>query len=379
MFKLAEWPSASIQLILGVFIYSLIVGPLVARMRYEKWHTHVKSKLRLLGIMLADSAGFAFVGLGLLFWIQKWPLAMILVFVGLLVLVASAIMWNTAIDLLFGIQLDTSQKLKVAFGELNENHQELQEKNKEIQDSIEYAKRIQNAILPPERIIKSSLPNSFILYKPKDVVAGDFYWLEHIEETVLFASADCTGHGVPGAMVSVVCVNSLNRAVREFGLKDPAKILDKTRSLVIKEFEKSEEEVKDGMDISLCALDYNSKTLKWAGANNPLWVIRKDSQEIEEIKADKQPIGKYASATPFTAHSLTLNQGDTIYLFSDGYPDQFGGDRGKKYKSGKFKKTLLSIVSQPIDLQKDLLDQEFETWRQDIEQIDDVCVIGVRL
>jgi serine phosphatase RsbU (regulator of sigma subunit) len=304
---------------------------------------------------------------------------MILVFVGLLVLVASAIMWNTAIDLLFGIQLDTSQKLKVAFGELNENHQELQEKNKEIQDSIEYAKRVQNAILPPERIIKSSLPNSFILYKPKDVVAGDFYWLEHIEYTVFFAAADCTGHGVPGAMVSVVCVNSLNRAVREFGLKDPAQILDMTRSLVIKEFEKSEEEVKDGMDISLCALDPNSKTLKWAGANNPLWVIRKDSQEIEEIKADKQPIGKYASATPFTAHSLTLNQGDTIYLFSDGYPDQFGGDRGKKYKSGKFKKTLLSIASQPLERQKELLDQEFESWRQDIEQIDDVCVIGVRL
>ncbi|MEZ4721776.1 MAG: SpoIIE family protein phosphatase [Flavobacteriales bacterium] len=267
-------------------------------------------------------------------------------------------------------------------------HEQLSEKNQEILDSIEYAKRIQNAILPPHRIVKESLQQSFILYKPKDVVAGDFYWMESCAEAsdsegehslVYYAAADCTGHGVPGAMVSVICVNGLNRAVREFGLREPGEILDKTRELVIKEFEKSEEDVKDGMDISLCALNTKTKELKWAGANNPLWIVRKGAEDVEEIKADKQPIGKFELAKPFTTHTIALNEGDTIYTFSDGFPDQFGGENGKKYKSGKFKRTLLDLSHQDITAQADLLDEEFESWRGSIEQIDDVCVIGVRI
>jgi serine phosphatase RsbU (regulator of sigma subunit) len=145
--------------------------------------------------------------------------------------------------------------------------------HKEITDSISYAQRIQNAILPPKRIVEEYLPNSFILYKPKDVVAGDFYWLRHVEGKTLFAAADCTGHGVPGAMVSVVCNNALNRSVREYGLTDPGLILDQTRDIVVREFEKSEEEVKDGMDVSLCTIEGN--ILQYAGAYNPLWIIRK--------------------------------------------------------------------------------------------------------
>ncbi|MEX2597750.1 MAG: tetratricopeptide repeat protein [Salibacteraceae bacterium] len=266
------------------------------------------------------------------------------------------------------------------------HHQKLivDEKNREILDSINYAKRIQTAILPPDRIVKEYLPNIFILYKPKDVVAGDFYWMESVDDTVYFAAADCTGHGVPGAMVSVICNNGLNRSVREFGLCDPGEILDKTRELVIQEFEKSEEEVKDGMDISLCALgpivsssSGAYRELRWAGANNPLWVVRKGAEEIEEIKPDKQPIGKYHRETSFTSHKIKLNKGDTIYIFSDGYPDQFGGNNGKKYKSGNFKRRLLELAQQPIEKQKDILDQEFERWRGELEQIDDVCVIGV--
>ncbi|MEX2597753.1 MAG: SpoIIE family protein phosphatase [Salibacteraceae bacterium] len=270
--------------------------------------------------------------------------------------------------------------------ELRNQKEHIEEAHKEITDSINYAKRIQTAILPPDRIVKEYLQNSFILYKPKDVVAGDFYWLEPVSDTVYFAAADCTGHGVPGAMVSVICNNGLNRSVREFGLCDPGEILDKTRELVIQEFEKSEEEVKDGMDISLCALgpivsssSGAYRELRWAGANNPLWVVRKGAEEIEEIKADKQPIGKYHHETPFTSHKIKLHEGDTIYIFSDGYPDQFGGDNGKKYKSGNFKRRLLELAQQPIEKQKDILDLEFERWRGELEQIDDVCVIGVRI
>jgi tetratricopeptide (TPR) repeat protein/serine phosphatase RsbU (regulator of sigma subunit) len=256
---------------------------------------------------------------------------------------------------------------------------EVETKNKEILDSIHYAKRLQEAILPPTRLVKEWLPQSFILYKPKDIVAGDFYWMETVENTVYFAAADCTGHGVPGAMVSVVCSNALTKALLEEGITAPAKILDRTRELVIDRFGKSEEDVKDGMDISVCALNTKTRQMQWAGANNPLWIIRNESNEIEEIKANKQPIGKHYDEVPFTNHSIQLNTGDSLYIFSDGYSDQFGGDRGKKYKSGKFKNMLLSIQNENMLKQRERLNTEFENWRGELEQIDDVCVIGVKI
>lgn len=254
---------------------------------------------------------------------------------------------------------------------------ELGNKNKEILDSINYAKRIQSAILPPYKLVKKYLPDSFILYKPKDIVAGDFFWLESKDGKILFAAADCTGHGVPGAMVSVICNNGLNRSVREHGITNPGKILDKTREIVIQEFEKSEVEVKDGMDIALCVLDGN--TLQYAGAQNPLWIIRKGSSEIEEIKADKQPIGKFDLYLPYTTHSIILKQGDSIYIFSDGFYDQFGGEKGKKFKVANFKNLLISVQDESMDIQGMLLNEAFENWKGELEQVDDVCVIGIKL
>jgi serine phosphatase RsbU (regulator of sigma subunit)/tetratricopeptide (TPR) repeat protein len=272
---------------------------------------------------------------------------------------------------------------------------QVEEKNKEILDSINYAKRIQTAILPPHKLVKEYLQKSFIMYEPKDIVAGDFYWLETTgsdtdnngvqSNRILFAAADCTGHGVPGAMVSVVCNNGLNRSVREYNLTDPAQILDKTRDIVIAEFEKSEEEVKDGMDIALCSLEYinGENILKYAGANNPLWIIRNGASEVQEIKADKQPIGKFAEASPYTTHTIELFSGDTFYIFSDGFADQFGGPRGKKYKASNFKKLLLSIQKETMNAQKNLIIKAFQNWKnadgEEIEQLDDVCVIGVRI
>jgi serine phosphatase RsbU (regulator of sigma subunit)/Tfp pilus assembly protein PilF len=254
-------------------------------------------------------------------------------------------------------------------------HHELEEKNQEIMDSITYAKRIQLAILPPDKVVKEYLQESFILYKPKDIVAGDFYWLEQQNDKVLFAAADCTGHGVPGAMVSVVCNNALNRSVREHGLTDPGEILNKTREIVVEEFEKSDEDVKDGMDIALCSLEGNK--LQYAGAHNPLWIIRKG--EIIETKANKQPIGKFDNPLPYTTHTFELQKGDTIYIFSDGYVDQFGGEKGKKFKAKAFRELLLSVQDQNMEEQKTIIDNAFETWRGNLEQIDDVCVIGVRI
>jgi serine phosphatase RsbU (regulator of sigma subunit)/tetratricopeptide (TPR) repeat protein len=256
-------------------------------------------------------------------------------------------------------------------------NEELNTKNREILESITYAKRIQSAILPQPKLVKEYLSDSFILYKPKDIVAGDFYWFENVEDTILFAAADCTGHGVPGAMVSVVCHNGLNRSVREHKLVNPAKILDKTRELVVAEFEKSEEDVKDGMDISLCALNLKQLSLEWAGANNPLWIIR--NGELIEFKSDKQAIGKVDSPKPFTNHYVELQQNDTIYLFTDGFQDQFGGPKEKKFRAAQLKEILFSIQELNLEEQKKSLDTCFENWKGSLEQVDDVCLIGVRV
>lgn len=270
------------------------------------------------------------------------------------------------------------------------------EKNQEISDSILYAQRIQNAILPPIDLLNDKLKNGFLLFKPKDTVSGDFYWLQEIEGLLIFAVADCTGHGVPGAMVSVICNNALNRSVREYRLTDPGQILDKTRELVIETFNLSDENVRDGMDISICALDTKSLQLKWAGANNPLWIFRKENnftlnndskQKIEkidpltllELQPTKQPIGNYEHKEKFLTQEIQLLKNDLLIIFSDGFADQFGGERGKKLKYKPFKELIASLHDMEMTSQKDQLETFFEDWKGEHEQIDDVCVIGVKI
>jgi len=255
----------------------------------------------------------------------------------------------------------------------------VEEKNREITDSINYAKRLQQAILPPERAISEEFLGHFLLYRPKDIVAGDFYWMissPNRDETII-AAADCTGHGVPGALVSVVCSNALHRAVKEFKIADPGQILDKVRELVIETFEKSTSDVKDGMDISLASINRRKGTLSWAGANNPLWYTQKGV--MMEIKADKQAIGKTDDPKLFTTHSLKIQEGESIYLFTDGYADQFGGPKGKKFKYKAFQETLLQTASLPANDIKVKLEETFDEWKGSLEQVDDVCVIGIRL
>lgn len=252
-------------------------------------------------------------------------------------------------------------------------------KQKEILDSIAYAKRLQNAILAPESEIVMHFPEQFLFYKPKDIVAGDFYFFEATSDHVFYAAADCTGHGVPGAMVSMVCSNALTRSIKEFGLTEPGKILDKTKELVVETFEKSGENVKDGMDISLIAKSKSSGRISWAGANNPLWILRKGSVVMEEVKGDKQPIGKFDNANPFVTHPVEVNQGDIIYLFTDGYADQFGGDKGRKFKNSSLKELLVMNASLAMKDQKRALNDTFEVWKGSLEQLDDVCVIGIRI
>ncbi|HEX7412920.1 MAG TPA: tetratricopeptide repeat protein [Bacteroidia bacterium] len=263
---------------------------------------------------------------------------------------------------------------------------------KEIVDSITYAKRLQQAILPSIDEIKQYFPESFLYYQPKDIVAGDFYWMHTTKEAVFIAAADCTGHGVPGAMVSVVCSNALNRAVKEFNLSDTGAILDKTRELVIETFEKSDKDVKDGMDISLFRIAKHSakplknendelintatKEIQWSGANNSLWYIL--NKELIEVKANKQPIGKYGDELPFTTNKFKFDSQVSFYLFSDGYADQFSPN-DKKLMKKKFKDIVLNIQHLSMPEQGMALDKFHTDWKGGMEQTDDVLVIGLKI
>ncbi len=260
---------------------------------------------------------------------------------------------------------------------VEEKNKLVEAKNKDILDSITYAKRLQDAILPPLSLVKQYLPESFLIYKPKDIVAGDFYWMERAGDNILVAAADCTGHGVPGALVSVVCSNALNRTVKEFHITEPGKILDKVRELVLETFEKSEGNIQDGMDISLCCINTDTKEAQWSGAYNSLWYFR--NGEVTEVPADKQPIGKTDKPEPFNTHNLNLQKGDTLYLFTDGYADQFGGPKGKKFKYKQMQELLLANAGKSMDEQKKILEDALNEWKGSLEQVDDVLVIGIRV
>lgn len=266
-------------------------------------------------------------------------------------------------------------RVRNAKAEIETQKHIVEAKNREITDSISYAQRLQKAILPPRNTIDKEIGKNFVFYLPKDIVAGDFYWMEPRGERILFAVADCTGHGVPGAFVSFVCHNALNRAVREFNLERPSEILDKVTDLVIETFATGNQDVKDGMDISLCA--YNPKTgeLEYAGANNSFYFIR--NGELNEIKPTKQPVGKYDARGAFVNNELRLEPKDVFYLFTDGFADQFGGEKGKKFKYKNFKKLLVDIHTKPPEEQRKILRKRFIDWMGDNEQVDDVCIAGI--
>ena len=255
----------------------------------------------------------------------------------------------------------------------------IEEKNTEIFDSITYAQRIQSAILPESAVISSCFTSHFLIYMPKDIVAGDFYWFEKKDGIRYFAVADCTGHGVPGAMVSVVCHNALNAAIYEHNLKDPGKILSQVRTSISETFFSNTFQINDGMDISLGVIDNVSSKFLWSGANNPLWQVKPNASEITIYHPDKQPVGRFEKAQPFTTHEINYTVGDIFYMFSDGFADQFGGPKNKKYKTANLKRLLLNQLNLDFDKQKANIVDEFTNWKGDQEQLDDICIFGFRL
>ena len=266
--------------------------------------------------------------------------------------------------------------------ELDFQNKSIEQKNREITDSIGYAKRIQNAMLPTPETIKQALPDSFILFKPKDIVSGDFYFFLNNKEKIYFGAADCTGHGVPGAFMSLIGYEKLHDASHT--TSHTGEILSTVNKGIRKSLRQTSDKdsSRDGMDIALCCIEKQSNGTKvsYSGANRPLWIIRKGQTEIEEFKPTKKAIGGFTEEEQsFDVYQTEVKEGDTLYMFSDGYSDQFGGDKGKKLTTKRFKDLLLEIKHLAMDEQLKRLENFIESWRRNEEQVDDILVIGIRV
>ena len=254
----------------------------------------------------------------------------------------------------------------------------LEIKNKEIMDSIHYANSLQKAILPPENELRTLFPQSFIFFKPKDIISGDFYWFNSKADKIIVVAADCTGHGVAGALMSVLGTSLLNQIVNEKGITVPDQILKKLNNSVINSLNKSEADAHAGMDVAICSMDLKSMKLEFSGAKRPILILRKG--ELLQYTGDKFSIGsQYWDNESFTHHSISILTDDSIYLFSDGFVDQFGGENGKKIMTSNFKELLISIQNNKMREQGILLNEYFESWKGKNEQVDDVMVIGIKI
>jgi serine phosphatase RsbU (regulator of sigma subunit) len=248
-----------------------------------------------------------------------------------------------------------------------------------VTDSIRYAKRLQESILPPDRRIKELLPESFVYYRPKDIVSGDFYWVDRVGSKVLFSAVDCTGHGVPGAFMSLIGYNGLNQVIKERGRHKPSDVLIELNRIAYDALHKDREQylVRDGMDMALCVFDPATLELEFAGANNPLYIVR--AGQLMRFDPDKNAIGSMAlEPGSFHDHVIQLEPNDMVYIFSDGYADQFGGPKGKKFMYRRFRELLVEISTLPAENQRKGLQEAFNHWRGAHEQVDDILVIGMR-
>ncbi|MCF6366422.1 MAG: SpoIIE family protein phosphatase [Bacteroidales bacterium] len=284
---------------------------------------------------------------------------------------------------------ERTEEIEESKEEIESQRDVLYKQKKEIIDSINYAERIQSAVLPSAELMNDVVKDHFVFFKPRDIVSGDFYWVKKIRTFSFIVAADCTGHGVPGAFMSMLGSSFLNEIVTSRTLDSAGEVLNRLRNKVKKSLHQkgAEGEQKDGMDISLLIIDWETLELQFAGAYNSLYIVRKNGEQTNEeanyefikLKADRQPIGIYIHEKDFTNHSFQLQKGDTIYALSDGYVDQFGGDTGGKFKSGRFQKLLLSFQDKSMEEQKHILGRTFTKWKRDIEQIDDVLIIGMRI
>ena len=283
-------------------------------------------------------------------------------------------------------RVETHLQLKDRTDQLKIANQSLHDINKEITDSINYAKIIQQALFPPVELLARNIPDHFIFYKPKDIVSGDFYWFKKVDNLFYIVAADCTGHGVPGAFMSMLGISMLNEITSNQEPFSANLILNELRNRIKSSLQQFEinSEINDGMDISMCILDLNTKIIQYSGAYNPLYLIRFDNDQnkylLIETRADNMPVGKYPiDDQSFTNHVISLKQNDSIYIFSDGYISQFGGETGEKFKKRRFQQILLEIQDKRMADQKEILEKTLLSWQGKQKQVDDILVIGIKI
>jgi serine phosphatase RsbU (regulator of sigma subunit) len=267
----------------------------------------------------------------------------------------------------------------LAYNEIERQREELENKNRDITDSLVYASYIQQSLLPSEPYFMKVLRDAFVFYRPKEIVSGDFYWVRESMNKVFIVAADCTGHGVPGAFMSMIGVELLNKIIIDQKIKKPSEILYVMSKGIERTFNRDEERdriTKDGMDMGLCVIDYSKKTLDFAGAFFPLYIIREN--KLIEIKGDRFSLGM-DMGNSFTNNHIDIFDGDVIYMFSDGFPDQFGGPNNKKFMFRRFRHLLLTIHGFPMEEQKEILKESIVSWQRDNEQVDDLMVMGFRI
>ncbi len=433
LFKIFQLPGASIFIVSGSFMLSFLVGPLAFISKFEKWKYYARASKNAVILSLSDLIGKIGLIIGILFKLMQYPGANVILLTGSVFFVLSYLIWSREFQKEVVLRKRAEDKLKDTLDKVNYQKHEIEEKNEELHQlieevntqkeeieiqrdhaneqkeeiisSINYAKRIQKAVLPSEEFINEVLPEHFILFKPRDIVSGDFYWIKQIKNFTIVAVADCTGHGVPGAFMSMLGSSFLNEIVTRRSLDNSGEMLNRLRAKIKKSLkqEGKDGEQKDGMDIAFYIIDDETLELQFSGAYNPLYIIRnedsgikndtyKETEKIKiysdiqsskhliiEIKADRQPIAIHLIEKEFDTQHFQLQKGDCLYTFSDGYADQFGGEKGGKFKTKNFKNLLLTISEKPMPEQKQILNKHFEDWRGNIDQIDDVIVVGIRI
>jgi serine phosphatase RsbU (regulator of sigma subunit)/ligand-binding sensor domain-containing protein len=314
------------------------------------------------------------------FWIQTWFIVLATAFCSLLVTIIVYIFQKRKAKRFLRYNKELEEKVEKRTTKMKWQKEQIERKNNEITQSLNYASQIQSAILPSEGIIKKVVADSFILNKPKNIVSGDFYWAHRIDDRLVVTAADCTGHGVPGAFLSMLGITFLNEITFKMDILDANTILEILRRRVIKTLHQGGNDRKrrlDGIDLSLVVIDLNTKELQFAGANNPLYFIR--DGELTEYKGDSMPVGIQTKTKPFTNNIIDIKPGDLIYMFSDGFMDQFGGKHGRKFLSRNFKELLKEISYIPLEMQKKVLSETLDIWKGQHEQIDDILIVGIRI
>jgi serine phosphatase RsbU (regulator of sigma subunit) len=378
--KFNHWPTASLQIIFSIFIFCFSCLPLIVKARFDKWVSITRKPVQSLLLSLGDLLSIILILIALLCKVQHWPGFYLLGSIGCVLLIVTFLGWNKMFKNEVQLRQVAESKLASAFDDLKSKHELIEEKNREIRDSINYAKRIQYTLLAHAEFLQINLNEHFVFFKPKDIVSGDFYWATSFDddkknEKMFLAVCDSTGHGVPGAFMSLLNISFLNEAINEKNINEPHKVFEHVRSRLISTI--SADGAKDGMDGILLLKEKNSTKIHYAAANNAPVVIR--NGVIIELPYDKMPVGLGEVKTEFSLFEVELQKEDVLFLYTDGYADQFGGPKGKKYKYKNLNAFLSKISASSLANAEEKLNDEIEQWKGDLEQVDDLCIIGIRI